>query len=575
MARRAFMVLIPCLLAGTITGLAGCPNSLTSPDAAAPVQANGPPWFEDITDAAGLQFVHDAGPAGTYFMPQIMGSGCAFIHDGDGSLYIYLLHLGGKRNQLFKQQPDGTFKDVSAGSGLDIAGRNTGVAVGDVNNDGLPDVLVTQYGGIKLFLNLGEGHFEDVTREAGLSNPLWGMSAAFFDYDRDGLLDLVVANYLDYREEECLSPAGRQDYCHPKAFAGRSARLFHNTGPRAATADRAAARVTFEDVSFTSGLGKLVGPGLGVVCADFDGDGWPDIFIANDGKPNYLWMNQRDGTFREEAVSRGAAYTSTGNAYAGMGIAIGDISGSGMFDLFVTHLDTETHTLWKQGPRGQFRDVTVVSGTSATRWRGTGWGTLLVDFDLDGSLDLAVVNGRVRRGGDAAGTSLNFWETYAEHNQLLAGDGTGKFRDISLNNQVFCDTWNIGRSLACADINSDGAPDLLVCSVAGRARLFRNVAPGRGHWIKVRAWDPQWRRDAYGAEVRVRAGGKEWLRLVNPAQGYLSSSSPLVFFGLGKVDRISEIEVTWPDPQGPVREIFPGGPADQTRELHRGKGQSS
>jgi hypothetical protein len=532
-----------------------------------------PPWFVDATSAFGLNFVHDPGPTDSYFMPQSMGSGCAFIHDGDGTLYIYLLHQGGpqgKKNQLYKQMPDGTFKDVSQGSGLDISGYSTGVAVGDVNNDGLPDVLVTQYGGIKLFLNRGGGHFEDVTEKAGLENPFWAMSAAFLDYDRDGLLDLVVVNYVDFDpKKECTSMKGHRDYCGPKYFRGQVSKLFRNRGPQ--SSEDGVPR--FEDVSLASEIGLKPGPGLGVVCADFNGDGWPDIFVANDGEANRLWINQQNGTFKDEAASRGVGYTVMGNTYAGMGVAIGDVAGTGMLDLFVTHLDSETHTLWRQGPRGQFKDQTSPAGLLAGHWRGTGWGTLMADFDFSGSLHIAIVNGRVFRGSEASNTGLGFWETYADKNQLFANDGTGVFRDVSLANPGFCGVWNVGRGLACADIDKDGAPDLLVTSIGGPARLFKNVAPKRGHWLKVRAIDPKLKRDAYGAEVRVRCGKREWLRLINPAQSYLSSSSPIAFFGLGQVERVDSIEVTWPDKTGRPREVFGPGPVDQDRVLRRGEGE--
>jgi hypothetical protein len=260
-----------------------------------------------------------------------------------------------------------------------------------------------------------------------------------------------------------------------------------------------------------------------------------------------------------------------GRAFAGMGIAAGDTSGSGMFDLYVTHLTSETNTLWRQGPRGQFRDRTVEAGLTAGRWRGTGFGTLLADFDLDGAPDLAVVNGRVLRGGPAQGTDMGFWETYAERNQLFANDGTGKFRDVSPANKPFCGHWNVARGLACADVDGDGAPDLLVTTIGGPARLFRNVAPNRGHWLKVRALDPKLKRDAYGAEVRVRAGDKRWLRLVSPTESYLCSSSPVAQFGLGKAARVDAIEVLWPDG---AREVFAGGDADRLIELRKGEGHT-
>jgi hypothetical protein len=557
------------LLPLVLLGLLGCWTGRPTPVTSTEEDAEGPVWFEDISEQVGLDFVHDPGPTGSYFMPESMGSGCAFIRDSDGTLYLYLLQNAGPRsksvNRLYRRLPSGKLQDVTAGSGLDVAGHNMGVAVGDVNNDGRPDVVLTQYGGIKLFLNKGQGRFEDVTAESGLVNPLWAMSAAFLDFNRDGWLDLVVVNYLDYDpKKECLSPEGRKDFCGPNVFPGTCSKLFRNLGPAAG------GRVRFQDVSFESGIGRLPGPGLGVVCADFNGDGWPDIFVANDGEANRLWINQKDGTFVDEAASRNVAYTSMGKAYAGMGVAVGDVAGSGLLDLYVTHLGSETNTLWRQGPLGQFHDRTVAAGLSATRWRGTGFGTLMADFDLDGALDIAVVNGRVVRGGPARDTDMGFWQTYAERNQLFAGDGTGKFRDVSPANKALCGYWNVGRGLACADLDGDGAPDLLVSCIGGRARLLRNVAAGRGHWLKVRAIDPKLRRDAYGAEVRVRSGKRCWLRLVNPAESYLSSGSVEALFGLGQATRVDAIEVRWPDG---VSEVFAGGSADRSIVVRKGEGR--
>jgi hypothetical protein len=553
---------------GLQVGLLGC-GSDKSPSLPSATEPEGPAWFEDITEAVGLDFVHDPGAVGSYFIPQSIGSGCAFLHDDDGTLYLYLLQNAGPNsqavNRLYRRLPNGKLQDMTAASGLGVAGYNMGVAIGDVNNDGRPDVLLTQYGGIRLFLNRGGGRFEDVTDEAGLRNSLWGVSAAFLDYDRDGWLDLIVVNYLldDPNKESCVTAYG-PDFCGPGGYAGTNSKLFHNLGLRQS------ARPRFEDASLASGIGRLPGPGLGVACADFDGDGWLDIFIANDGKPNRLWINQKNGTFRDEAVSRGIAYNGLGLAFAGMGIAVGDVDNDGLFDVYVTHLGRETNTLWKQGPRGQFRDGTRSTRLASPRWRGTGFGTFFADFDLDGSLDLAVVNGSIYRGGPARDTDLGFWETYAERNQLFANDGTGKFRDLSLANPAFCGRWNVARSLACADFDDDGAPDLLITTIGDRARLFRNVAPNRGHWLKVRALDPQCHRDAYGAEVVVQSGHHHWLRLVHPAQSFLSSSSPLALFGLGTTTEIDAIRVTWPDG---TQEVFPGGSVDRSIVLRKGEGQ--
>jgi hypothetical protein len=551
--------------------LPGCLGGAARPPE--PEEPPGPPWFQDITERVKLDFVHDCGPTGDYFMPQQVGSGAAlFDFNNDGRLDIYLLNNGGPKgrpNQLFQQLPDGTFRNVSAGSGLDIAGHNMGVAIGDVNNDGWPDVLVTQYTGVKLFLNNGNGTFSDVTKQAGLDNPSWGTSAAFVDYNRDGWLDLVVVNYVDYDPSwHCTGPLGTRDFCAPKNFRGRVTRLFRNLGK---AGQAKGSRVRFEDVTESSGLGRLPGPGLGVVCADFDGDGWPDLFIANDGAANHLWMNQKDGTFKEEAVQRGVAFNAMGRAEANMGVALGDVDGDGLFDLYVTHLTEETNTLWKQGPRGLFRDHTSSTGLLGSRWRGTGFGTLLADFDHDGALDLAVVNGRVLARPPVDDPSLEpFWRRYADRNQLFIGDGKGRFRDISLGNAAFCGHYNVARGLVRGDIDGDGAQDLLVTTISGKARLFKNVAPKQGHWLGVRAFDPGLKRDAYGAEVRVRAGARAWTAWLNPAESYGCSSEPRAHFGLGTAERVDSIEILWPDG---AREVFPGCAVDQRLELRKGDGR--
>ena len=561
-----------------LAAIAVCVLSALSPGCHEPVPAEttaapGPRWFEDVTQSSGLDFVHDAGPIdGRYFLPQVMGSGAAlFDFDRDGRLDILLLQNGGpqsgSKNRLYRQDRPGHFVDVSAGSGLDYAGYCMGVAIGDVNNDGWPDVVITEYRGVRLFLNNGDGRtFRDATREAGLENLHWGTSAAFLDYDRDGWLDLVVANYLDYDPSvQCASGGGRPAYCHPRSFHGSVTKLFHNLGRQKGGG------VRFEDVTLASGLGRQPGPGLGLLCADFDGDGWPDIFVANDAKPNHLWINQHDGTFKEDAAFHGLALNGTGHAQGNMGTALGDVTGRGLFDVFVSHLTEETHTLWVQGPRGFFRDGTGRAGLAEPSWRGTGFGTALGDFDQDGALDLAIVNGRVSRGRTVENPALSaFWRDYAERNQVFRNDGRGHFRDLSASNPDFCGVAMVSRGLAMGDLDGDGALDLLVTTVAGRARLYRNVAAQRGHWLMVRAVDPRLRRDAYGAEIVVDAGGKRQRRWINPGQSYLCSHDVRAHFGLGEAQLVARIEVQWPDG---LREEFSGIATDQVVTLERGRGR--
>jgi hypothetical protein len=534
---------------------------------------NGPVWFQDITEESGLNFVHDAGPVdGKFFLPQIIGSGAAlFDFDNDGRLDILLLQNGGPRsastNRLFRQVDGGRFVDVSAGSGLDFAGYNMGVAIGDVNNDGWPDVLITQFGGIKLFLNNGDGRsFTDATHEAGLDSLLWGTSAAFFDYDRDGWLDLVVVNYVDYDPSVGCAVGGRAAYCHPSTFRGTVAKLYHNLG-RVGNEKR----VRFEDVTLKSGLGLKPGPGLGVACADFNGDGWPDIFVANDDKANHLWINQHDGTFKEEALTRGLAYNLLSNNQGNMGVALGDVDGNGEFDVLVTHLTEETHALWLQGPRGLFRDRTAAAGLTRPRWRGTGFGTILADFDHDGALDLAIVNGRVAAGPVQDGGALGpHWSQYAERNQLFANDGSGKFHDASLENAPFCRQPRVSRGLVCGDIDNNGAMDLMITTVAGPARLYRNVAPKKGHWLLVRALDPRLHRDAYGARILLQSGERRWTGWINPGQSYLCSNDARAHFGLGPVEKLDSLRILWPDG---LEEDFGSQLADRMLTLRRGEGR--
>jgi hypothetical protein len=557
---------------GLAVGMVGCDRTPPSGQAETAGPPAAPAWFEDVTDAVGLNFTHDCGPTDKYFMPQAMlGGGALFDADGDGRLDILLLQAAGPNtgvgNRLYLQTPDGKFRDASAGSGLDFDGYNIGVAIGDVDNDGRPDVLITQFRGARLLHNEGGGKFRDITAEAGIVNPHWGASAAFVDYDRDGRLDLVIVNYLDYDSSwRCNGNDGNPDYCGPRSFPGTIPRLFHNLGPGDGKP------VRFADVTVAAGLTTRAAPGLVVYAADLTGDDWPDLFITNDGTPNHLWVNQRDGTFKNQAMSRGLALTANGQPFANMGIAVADYDGDGLLDVFVTHLNSETHTLWRQGPVGQFQDRTQKSHVVRTAWRGTGFGAVAADFDRDGWPDIAYVNGRVLR--EKAVPDVQhlpaFWRPYAERNQLLRNTGKGLFEDISEAQPVFCGRANVARGLAVGDFDNDGRPDLLVVRVGDRARLYRNVAPG-GHWLGVRVIDPaRGNRDLLGTVVRVTAVGRTRVQVAQSAHSYLSANDPRPLFGLGGATTYDRIEVTWPDG---TREAFAGGPADRWVVLTPGSGK--
>ena len=559
---------IPCLsLMACLAFTDGCKKS----SSVAPSSSSAPEWFSDITAKSDLHFTHVAGT--NYFMADIMGSGVALLdYDGDGRLDVYLVQNGGTnsgaRNQLFHQEADGTFKNVSEGSGLDVSGHGMGAFAGDVNNDGLPDLLVTEYGAVRLFQNQGGGKFREVTREAGLDNPRWAAPASFIDYDRDGWLDIVVGNYVDYDPTHvCRDVHGQQDFCAPKTFADTSSRLWRNATKQSGGAPQ------FEDRTEQSGIFRPPGVALGLVCADFDGDGWPDIFSSDDGRPNRLFINKRNGTFSEEGAQRGVAFNAMGATAANMGTAFGDVDGDGLGDLFITHLTEEFHSLFKQGPRGIFADQIAAAGLQQQAWRGTGFGTVLADFNCDGASDLAFANGLVRRllpGQAPVARGVHpWWARYAQKAQLFVNDGNGKFRDVSLSQKVLSGEAMIGRSLAVGDLDNDGAPDLVLCGVGGPARVLKNVSPNRGHWLKLRLLLPQQgNRDAIGAEAIVSAGGKRFWAVLQPATSYLASNDPALHFGLGAAANVDSIEVLWPDG---TKETFSGGAADRLMVLRKSK----
>lgn len=561
--------------------------------------------LNDITDAVGVDFRHHVGPLGTYFMPESTGAGVAiFDSDGDGRQDLYFVNSGqsplgddgsgsdrdSATNRLFRQRPDGTFVDVTESAGVGDRGYGGGVAAGDVNGDGFTDLFVTNYGQDALYLNDGQGGFRDVAQSAGIRESDWGTCAAMLDYDRDGRLDLMIVNYtadpLHGHSVACGFLHGMVSYCGPHKFEPTIDRLYRNESVLQAGEP---AEVRFRDVTQEAGLDGFPTYGFGVACADFTGDGWCDIFVANDGAPNALWVNQKDGTFAEQGVLRGLAVNRHGHAEAGMGVAVGDVNRDRFQDLVVSHLSRETTTVYAGSESGLYRDMTDAAGVDAASMRHTGWGLALRDLNHDGSLDLAQVNGLVipchsgfpfhgedqfQVRNDTIDDAAGYWEAYADVNFLLLGRRDGTFGQASAEGGDFSRHVASARGLAAGDLDNDGDVDFVVTNCGTSARVYRNDLVKAGNWLQLRVLTGDPPRDAFGAEVEVRTSAGDQLQLVQPHSSYLSSHDPRLHFGLGEADQVDAIIVRWPD--GPVElsgERFPGRPANRQITIRRGEGE--
>ena len=581
--RKKFIVL-PLL----IIGQCYLPFRLAAQPQPARATASSLPIFKEVAEEVGLKFQHYNGMTGKLYLPEIMGSGVAlFDFDNDGDLDVFLVQEnvlepgaqpartqfpwrgpGLPRSRLFRNDlvvgKDGSrvlkFSDVTEKSGIVADGYGMGVAVGDINNDGWADLYITNLGANQMYLNKGDGTFSEVTGKTGTDDPRWSTSAAFFDYDRDGWLDLMVVNYANFsatNSPTCYAVTSARDYCTPRVFRAPGNRLFHNNG-----------NGTFEDVTVSAGVDKEFGHGLGVVSADFDGDGWTDIYIANDGDPNQLWLNQKDGTFKNEAFLAGAAVNRDGKAEAGMGVDAGDFDGNATEDIFVTHLMDETNTLYVNLGKALFEDRTREAGLGMPGHRFTGFGTAFFDYDNDGWLDLLVVNGAVQflpelmRKGDPY--------PLGQPNQLFHNDGRGKFVEVTDNVAVGFQLLEVSRGAAFGDLDNDGDTDVLVTNSNGPARLFLNQVGSRNHWLGLQLISKNAGRYALGAQVKIviSKNNFRWRR-VRTDGSYLSANDPRVLVGLGGAAAVETVRVLWPD--GTVEE-WKGTPVDQYVTLREGTG---
>ena len=524
-----------------------------------------PPAFEERAADVGLVFQHRNGGAGRYLLPEIMGSGAAlFDFDGDGDFDAFLVqgadlepgagagHAASDspaRDRLFRNElaesGELRFVDVTVESGIDSTGYGMGVAAADYDGDGRTDLYVTNFGPNQLWRNLGGGRFEDATQAAGADDPRWSVPAAFFDYDRDGALDLFVGNYVDFNlgsHTLCTFGSGEPDYCSPKTYRAEPDRLFRNLGNGrfAQTTDRA-------------GMAKEFGNGLGAVPADFDLDGRLDLYVANDGTPNQMWMN-RGGRFENRALFAGSAVNGRGEAEAGMGVDAGDLDGDGDEDLYVTHITGETSTLYLNDGGGLFTDAGMVAGLDTPSLAMTGFGTGWFDFDNDGDLDLLAVNGAVRRldraraGGEAAAretAATDHERRFGQPNQLFRNLGDGRFEDVSaLGGPAFA-AYEVSRGAAFGDMDNDGDTDVLISNNNGPVRLLVNVVGQDGAWIGLRLVAADGRRNALGSLVRVALDdGRTITRRVRAQRSYASSSDARVLVGLGAAG-IEDVHVTW------------------------------
>jgi enediyne biosynthesis protein E4 len=523
-------------------------------------------WFTDRAQQTGADFVHFNGMSGRFYLPEIIGPGVAmFDYDNDGDLDMYLVQgqmlagdtsQGGARSappdsarlrdRLYRNDlridSGGTrtlhFTDVTDESRIVSRGYGMGVAAGDFDNNGCIDLYVTRFGPNQMFRNNCDGTFADASKTTGTDGPGWSVSASFFDFDRDGWLDLYVGHYLNFKIETntaCFSVSGTSDYCSPQVYRPQPDRLFRNQRDG-----------TFADVTASAFVPIAFGPTLGVTTADFDADGWPDIYIANDGQPNQLWMNQGNGTFKNRALLAGVALTAEGKAEASMGVDAGDFDNDGDEDLFVTELTGEGSNLYVNDGSGMFEDRSAPSGLGPASLPYTGFGTAWFDLDNDGWLDVLAVNGAVRIIPALEQAKDPF--PLHQRNQLFRNLGTGRFEDVTERAGAVFTLSEVGRGAAFGDVDNDGDVDVLVGNNNGPNRLLINNVGNRRHWVGLRLMGEHVTRDMLGARVGIVRNGRPTLwRRVRSDGSYGSANDPRVLVGLGDSTEVPRVRVVWPD----------------------------
>lgn len=566
--RGRVLSMLGCLLA--IGGCAPKDTATPQPHRGAANAQSG--LFENVAERAGIRFHFTHGGAGRNYMLETTGSGCAVLDfNRDNLPDLFLLQAGplpgarsnisGPRNRLYRNNGDGSFVDVTVGSGLEDTGYSQGVAVGDVDRDGFDDLYVTAYGGNHLFLNQGDGRFRDVTDRAGLADTRqglrWDTSAAFGDYDGDGQLDLYVCRYVRWSlrtDKPCKNPLGQPSYCTPEIYEGDQHALFHNNGDG-----------TFTDVSESAGITADIGRGLGVAWLDYNRDGHEDIFVANDLSPFFLWRNNGNGTFTNVGEEAGIAYGDLGNLLSGMGVAVRDYDRDGRDDVFVTNFPGQMNALFRGTGSPQFLNATLPSGAGPTSLQDLGFGCEFIDYDRNGWPDLLIGNGHVEPSVAAYSKEVQ----YAQAKSLLRNNGDGTFTRVQEELGALA-VPHVTRGLAVADFDLDGHLDVVTVNQDGPTELLRYSGPEQGHWFALDTRGTVSNSNGYHARVTLTAGGQKHSAEVRSGSSYLSHSASRLYFGLGDATRVDEVLIAWHGSGGTTRAT--GLPVDRVYRAVEGRG---